>query len=239
MKKILLGTVALAALGLAAPAIAADLPAKAPIYTKAPVLATIYNWTGFYVGVDAGYGWGRYTQFGAGDGPGVNPSGFVFGGHVGYNYQMNNIVLGVEADISTGPRGSVPAGTAGPVYSCVTGPCIVNIDWFGTVRGRVGFAANNLLFYGTGGLAYGHAAGGIDNSTYMGGSTKTGWTAGAGVEYGISPNFSVRAEYLHVDLGRLDFGLTGALVQYSARGSFDIVRAGLTYRFGGPVVAKY
>ncbi len=214
MKKFVISSLGLVA--FAAPAFAADMPVKAPM---APV-AVPYNWTGLYIGLTAGYGWGRYTQFAdpLGDGPRVDPKGFVGGGTIGYNWQMSNWLLGVEADFQNGPRGSDPVGTASPVFTCGTGPCRVDVDWFGTVRGRLGITSAQWLFYATGGLAYGRFDGGIDNSVATGSSTKVGWTAGGGIEYAFAPAWSVKGEYLHVDLGRADLAPLQAPCCILARG---------------------
>lgn len=242
MKKFLLAGAAVAA--LVSGAQAADLGApRGPI--AAVVVAPAFSWTGFYLGLNLGYGWGNYTQYGRqglGDGPGVNPRGVVFGGQIGYNYQINNFVLGLEADLQTGPRGSTPQGTLGPAFSCITGNCVVNVNWFGTARARAGIAVDRALLYVTGGLAVAGYNGGIQNSTYVGSSTKVGWTLGAGLEYAFTPNLTAKAEYLFVKTSDADFGVTGGGVQYSARGNFHVARVGLNYLFStGPsaVVARY
>jgi outer membrane immunogenic protein len=227
-----------------APALAADMPVKA-----APV--PMFNWTGLYVGGTAGYAWGSYTGFGvgvggaSGNGPAVDSKGFVGGATLGYNWQVNNWLFGFETDFSNGPRGSAAQGTVGPLFNCGTGKCVADVNYFGTARARLGVTSNQWLLYATGGLAYGRFHGGIENSVFMGDSTRTGWTAGAGVEYTYNPQWSTKIEYLHVDLGDAKFGVTGAGLPYHARGDFDVVRFGLNYKFGGdpwgkaPVSAKY
>ena len=240
MKKLLLASAA--AIAMASGAHAADLGApRAPI--AAAIVAPAFSWTGICVGLNAGYGWGSYTQFSPlGLGSTISPKGFVGGAQIGYNYQINNFVLGLEADIQSGPRGSLPVGSAGPFWTCTTGPCVANINWFGTVRGRAGVAADRALFYVTGGLAYGGFNGGILNSAQAGSSTKVGYTLGAGLEYAFTPNVTAKLEYLYTNLGTADFGTDGAGNRFSARGNFHTVRVGVNYLFStGPsaVVARY
>jgi outer membrane immunogenic protein len=174
VKKILLTTTGLIALGMA-PAIAADLPART--YTKAPAAAVaINNWTGFYLGAMGGY-----AQENS-DGLGSLSGGFA-GGTVGYNWQMGNLVLGIEADAAWADVGA----TFGVVES--------RIRDMGTVRGRVGYAFDQVLIYGTGGYAW------ADNRLSIAGlsdsKVHSGWTLGAGVEVMFAPKWSVKAEYLY------------------------------------------
>src|SRR5215218_5627268 len=216
MKKILLSSVAL--LGLTAGAMAADLPSRvapAPVFAAVPV----FTWTGFYVGVNAGYGWqdnndgSVFVPAGtiAGTGAGTivygddNGDGFVGGGQIGYNYQIGSFVLGIEADLQWADLGGnngtalvpaaftaagfVPAGTAG------------GIDWFGTVRARAGVAFGQALIYATGGFAYGGADDDDDQFGLVNNDdVRTGWVLGAGVEYAFTNNLTLGAEGLWVNL---------------------------------------
>jgi outer membrane immunogenic protein len=261
---------ALLAASGAFPAAAADLPARG--YAKAPPLAApAFSWTGCYLGGNAGGGWGTRTgdrgiinagnaTLNAGTGVpttlGTGSSGAIGGAQIGCNYQTGAFVVGVETDIQgSGIRGSstifTPAiGGADPTTATGT----ERLDWFGTARARIGFApTSNLLLYGTGGAAYG----GVQNSAslvltpigdgnYAGATsqTKVGWTAGAGAEYAFANNWSVKAEYLYLDLGTTgvrmtDPGRPNTFIDYSFRHRDNIVRVGLNYHFGGPVVAKY
>jgi outer membrane immunogenic protein len=248
MKKILVaGIVAAAFFG--APAIAADMPVKAP-YT-----APMFNWTGFYVGGTAGYVWNgdpAFTDPAAGlSGPSVKIRGGIFGGELGYNWQVGNFVYGIETDLQNGPSGRLPQGTSGGVTAaigCGSGPCRVDTSYFGTVRGRLGVANNQSLFYATGGWAYGHTKAGVDNSFNSineASSHADGWTAGAGIEYAFSPTMSMKVEYLHVDFGRAHANVapTSGGPLFADPVKFDLVRAGLNWKFGdwgkGPVSAKY
>ncbi len=199
-------------------------------------------------------------------GIGNNQSGFIGGGQVGYNWQSGAFVLGGEADFdgtSLGKTYNYTSTPFGGVYNGVLVPANfigdtlsvhakASLDWLGTVRGRVGFVAtpdNRLLIYGTGGFAY---AGGSSNfdvydatyGAYWNGnpsSTRTGWTIGGGVEYAITNNITIRAEYLYVDLGSQNINTTGNAVAAAflpgtyatAKINYDasIVRAGVNYKF--------
>ena len=177
MTKLLLGTFALAAL-IAGPAVAADMPVRAPIYKAAPALAAVYNWTGFYVGVNAGGAWGTFhtttstvdgpvpgaDYFSAGNVAGVNAAGiqsiksstFTGGGQAGYNWRMGNFVVGIEADFQSFHLSGSASTTA--IYPAsapftFTINSAANTDWLFTARPRLGIANNNWLFYVTGGVA--------------------------------------------------------------------------------------
>ncbi|MDA9464954.1 outer membrane protein [Bradyrhizobium sp. CCBAU 53415] len=229
MKKVLLASACLFA--LAAPASAADLAARP--YTKAPVapIAAVYNWTGFYLGIVGGGAWE------ASSGDPKMQGGFV-GGTAGYNWQTGNVVFGIEAD---GAWADVSASAAGTVFVAGVGGIPASVssktDAMGTVRGRIGWAVNNVLLYGTGGYAW------IDNkiTATLGGLSASdsqfhsGWTVGAGVEAFFAPQWSVKGEYLYRSLGgETYFGAvnTGTL-------NLHTVQVGVNYHFGAPVVAKY
>ena len=289
MKKIASGIVSLAsALGMTSLASAADMAVKA---VPAPIIAPVNTWTGWYVGLNAGAGFNdskiNYDPTGCfliGCGVGgtaANPSrtyattlsnvGVTAGGQFGYNFQISPaIVAGFEADINYNGLNNTdsvikalptPPYFAGStwVHSITTG-----LDWFGTVRGRLGFLATpSLLLYGTGGFAYGQVSS-TTNATFpppnasdnYNGSISTnrvGWTAGAGGEY-LFGKWSVKAEYLYVDLGSVNYSQTctiaacvavanafAAPVTYTTTVATreHIVRVGLNYHFGGPLVAKY
>lgn len=170
MKKILLSGVALVALFAAAPASAADVPVRGPIYKAAPV-APVFNWTGFYFGGHVGYGWSDSAS-------GISPDGFIGGLQAGYNWQLSpNFVLGIETDIT----GTDMTDAAGPSH----------IDYLGTLRARLGYAWDRTMLYGTGGLAW--------NRTSVGGfhDTDTGYALGAGIEWAFAPNWSAKVEYMY------------------------------------------
>jgi outer membrane immunogenic protein len=242
--------------GFVGAASAADLPART--YTKAPVVVDpAYNWSGFYIGIEGGGDWGRSQHYrndpatpafnGIAQTGGINPNGGLVGGTVGYNYEFSNhVVIGIENDISwTNNKGSAffvaPFGPA-------TNTAQTSQDWLDTLRGRLGFAWDRWLVFGTGGAAFTNESVQICNVIDGCGSqsqTVTGWTAGGGVEYAFAGNWSAKLEYLHVDFGsqhfsRIPVGAGG----FDARDvtlTNDIVRAGVNYKFGwdGPVVARY
>ncbi|WP_412774291.1 outer membrane protein [Nitrobacter sp.] len=228
MKKILLGAL-LASTAMSAQA--ADLAVKAPYY-KAPV-APVYDWTGFYLGVNAGLGLGRNQNRIFGNGGGFSqylaPFGALGGGQIGYNWQTNSflgpLVFGVEADIQgadmSDNRSNFPV------------PYNQTLDWFGTARGRVGLVTGPTLTYLTGGYAYGHV-----NTTLTGvgappfSGNRDGWTWGSGVEAALGGNWTGKIEYLYLDLGdRTD--LIANTVPMRNTFHENIFRVGLNYRIGG------
>ena len=192
MKKILLTTLAFAALGMA-PAIAADLAAARP-FTKAPAVAPIVNWTGFYIGAMGGYG----TENGS---DGIR--GGFGGGTIGYNWQMNNLVFGLEADAAGADiRRSVTELVLGVPVTATA-----KVDALGTVRGRFGFAVDQVLLYGTGGYAWADTK---LSATALGltisdSKVLSGWTAGAGAEWMFAPHWSLKGEYLYRSFGNETF----------------------------------
>jgi outer membrane immunogenic protein len=206
-------------------------------YKDGPVL---YNWSGFYVGVQGGGAWGDSIQtFTGGSTARFNISGGEGGGTLGYNWQgvwHPHLVLGIEADFSgSNIKGS---GVSSATYNC--GPnCSTNVDSFGTVRGRLGYAWNNVLLYGTGGLAYGDIESNLGGA---GGATvsnwRTGWSAGAGAEYGIARNWSAKLEWDYVDFDNFQWinankgNVSCAGIHCSTDAKFSVVRAGVNYHFG-------
>jgi outer membrane immunogenic protein len=247
MKKILASVAVV--LGTVGGAQAADMAVKAP-YLKAPV-AMVYDWTGFYIGVNAGVGIGRdYTRLAVPAGLSfeasyLNPQGGLGGGQVGYNYQTASsffggpLVFGVEADIQgTGMRDN---------FNCLIG-CLVGLnnnfnqrlEWFGTVRGRVGIATGPVLSYVTGGWAYGSVKTTLTETvgttgTFTSNQNRGGWVYGAGVEASLGGNWTGKIEYLYLNLGdRLDqFTLNGFAQAMSTDIREQIFRVGLNYRIGG------
>ncbi len=233
-------------------ACAADLPVKAPMMK--PV--SVYDWTGVYVGGNIGYSWGRTTPDTALNGApipssAVNANGVIGGGQLGYNWQTGNLLLGVEGDLQwsgqTG-QGVATMGVAVPPLGTltITQPYISSLDYFGTVRGRLGYAADRWLLYATGGWAFGHDKLDVLNTsltatTLVGYSTdRNGWTAGGGVEYALNRNWSAKAEYLHIDLGTATITnpmVIGTTIA-TTRVSDDIVRFGANYRFGAAATDK-
>ncbi len=213
MKRMVLAGAMLGVVG-AGPAFAADLArAPAPV-VKAPAVvpAPVFSWTGFYIGANAGYGWGSGKD--AADYYGLSPQGWFGGGQVGFNYQFaNNIVAGIETDFQGGDISDTVGGLSSKV------------DWFGTVRGRLGYAFGRVLPYVTGGLAYGNNS--IDNFGWSQSKTNVGWTAGAGIEYALTDHWTAKTEYLYTDLGSSFYDNLGA----NAGATTQTARIGVNYKF--------
>ena len=253
MKKMLLMTVGFAALGMA-PVVAADLAPRT--FTKAPPAAVaIYDWTGFYLGFNAGGAsshncWDVTST--AGDGPLVpsrsegchNATGAVVGGQIGYRWQSTNWVFGVEAqgDWADLTGSNLSHGLADPIPLNST-----KIDSIGLFTGQIGYAWNNVLWYFKGGGAVTRAK---YNGLFDGGSdhaseTRWGGAVGTGFEYGFAPNWSVGVEYDHLFMDKHDntftlAGLGGATRTDSIKQDVDMATVRLNYRFGGaPLVGKF
>jgi outer membrane immunogenic protein len=235
MKHAILATAGLLALAAAtSPAAAADLPPRLPV-AKAPayIPPSVYNWTGFYIGVNGGYGWGQSehsdTLLGVSTGD-FDLSGGLVGGTVGFNYQAGPWVWGLEGDLDwaniQGTSGTFLTGAGLTSYA-------TELRWLSTVRGRLGYAFDRVLPYVTGGLAVGDVRADINTpgATATGSNTQIGWTVGAGVEYGITPNVTAKIEYNYVDLGSSTPILADS-VDFRAH----VVRGGVNWKFdwGGP-----
>ena len=221
MKKLVIAA-AISAVGFVSVALAADMPTKAPV---AP-LPLAYNWTGFYVGINGGYGWGKsnwtaITGASTGD---FDITGGLVGGTIGYNWQTGIVVLGVEGDIDGGSiRGTGNAVGGAPC-------CETKNTWLGTARARLGYAGwTRWLPYVTGGAAFGNIK--MTSSTGSEAHSRTGWTAGGGLEYAIYSAWSVKAEYLYVDLGTTGCTTPTCIPNISVKYKTNILRAGLNYRF--------
>ncbi len=276
---------------------------KAPVYKAPPPIVAVYNWTGFYIGGNVGYSWGRARTdltgttrvqvfrtagpdlvfdsglIGAGLSNTANVDGWIGGFQAGYNWQQGTWLLGLEADIqASGQRGDqflsfvIPAfvpggGAAGATpATTVTIAAAHKLNWFGTVRGRLGvLPSDRFLLYVTGGLAYGEL-----ESNYLVGlgalgpvavgskTTKAGYVVGAGAEGALWGNWTAKAEYLYMDLGTFDVAGASATTNLlntpsagfntvttfnasaSTRFTDHIFRVGLNYHFYAPaVIAKY
>lgn len=207
MKRFVVGAAALVAAGWTASAEAADLNygQRAPYTVNQPLNA--YSWAGPYLGGNIGYEWGSV------DNNPAKPSGFVGGVQAGYNFQNGPFVFGVEGDIQ--------ATGADDTFA----PWKFSNPWFGTLRGRAGYAFSNVLFYGTAGLAFGELR--AQTFGWTESHTSAGWTIGAGAEVGLAPNWSAKLEYLYIDLSTSQFAITGVSNGYSA----SVVRAGVNYHF--------
>ena len=225
MKKLLLAGVGLLSL-VATSAVAADLPARMPTKAPAPYVPAAYNWSGWYLGINGGYGWGNSgwsdpsVPFSSGN---FNADGGLIGGTLGVNWQTGAWVLGIEGD---GDWSDI-RGT-----SCF-GTCETRNNWLATVRGRIGYSFDRFMPYFTGGLALGD----IKATTPGFGSesdSRAGWTVGAGVEWAIAGPWTAKLEYLHVDLGDMTCNVVCSTGPTKVKFDADVVRAGINYRFSGP-----
>jgi outer membrane immunogenic protein len=238
-KNFLLVTASLIALGAAAPAVAADLAARP--YTKAPAMvAAIYDWSGFYIGINGG-GASAHTTWdvvgGASEGS-HNATGGTVGGQVGYRWQSGQFVFGVEG------QGNWADFSGDNVSAVFATRNRTTIDSFGLITGQVGYAWNNVLLYVKGGAAvvgdkydvYSTATGALLATTSQ---TRWGGTVGAGLEVGFAPNWSVGVEYNHIFLGDKDVTFAGLVATDRIRQDVDMGLVRLNYKFGGPLIAKY
>ena len=275
MKKSIVGLVAIGA--LTAPAMGADLGPPVPMKASPAPIAPGFSWTGFYIGANLGGSWANVPEsfnvppvFGATFNltNKATSTSIIGGGQVGYNYQINFLVLGVEADFDDRRNKndfSCFVTSAVSATGCTNvPPSLLTLhdeqNWLGTVRGRLGVAFDHLLLYGTGGLAYGNVKHSlIENQvgfpgailTVSDNATRTGWAAGVGAEWAINDNWSLGVEYLHVDLGSTTLNtpsppvMLGGVTFFPSNATFtdrsDIVRARIDYRFnwGGPIATNY
>jgi outer membrane immunogenic protein len=236
---------------IAMPVMAADVPANEPVVAEAP--PAVYDWTGFSVGVHAGVAGGDVTDpfslFDEYEGEeilsgelGLNNGGVFGGGGVGADYQFSGgFVVGVLADISATDidgKLSIDLGDGNNSFSAEAGS---SVEWFATPRGRIGYAWDRLLIYGTGGAAFGEVESSVSidiNGEGISESVKTdhfGWTAGAGLEYAITDRITFKTEYLFVDLGSEEVfsAQFGEDVSFTldAETKFHTLKAGANFRF--------
>ena len=249
-RSMLILAVAAGVVGTAQLSYAADLPAKAPAY-KAPPPIALYNWTGFYIGGHIGGGWADEGATELAPGTVSFPTGTVFNDHHlsgflggvqgGFNWQAsNNFVLGIEGEYSWEDlRGTT--STVSIVNGFISTTTVKSTE-LALLTGRLGYAANNWLFYFKGGGAWGH---GSSNGTGVTGAgaffdttssstDRTGWVVGGGVEWGFAPNWSAKIEYNHVDFGSTNVSIlssTGTTSFVSSKDREDIVKAGVNYHF--------
>lgn len=213
MKKYVLATLSVAALGLASQTVlAADVT----------VDAAAYDWSGPYVGVQAGYGWGdsRHTDD-EGDTTGdFSIDGILGGVTAGWNHQADDLVFGIEGDISAA---DIEGSTLNLCEDCQS-----EIDWLGTARLRAGFAMDSLLLFASGGLAVGGVSAELDADGFSGDDTNFGWTIGAGVELAATESLSFKVEYLFVDLGSFEYSPDNIEAEFDEN---HIVRAGINWHF--------
>jgi outer membrane immunogenic protein len=210
---------------------AADIPVKG--YYKGPPRSVVsyYNWTGGYIGINGGYGWGDsdWTS------PLITlkPKGGMVGGTLGYNWQNGAIVYGIEGDFDYSMMKDSQA--------CAAGPCEIDNKWFATARLRLGYAFDRWLPYLTGGGAFADVKAtrvGIDPAGQS--HVMAGWTVGGGVEYAFLGNWTAKLEYLYADLGKFDCGAAcGGAPTADVNFQTSVVRAGLNYKFSGPIFSRF
>jgi outer membrane immunogenic protein len=258
MNKLLLGAVGLVTLGLALPAAAADLPARP--YTKAPAIVPValYDWSGFYIGANGGWGssrkcWDFTTTAGtfiASEGC-HDATGGVAGGQVGYRWQASSWVFGLEAQ---GNWADLKGSNISPISGFSDQS---KIKAFGLFTGQIGYAFNTVLLYAKGGAAVTSDRFDVFTNPLAvppnllvatsGDQTRWGGTAGAGIEFGFAPNWSAAVEYDHLFMGNklTNFTSVGSFLPGSLfatdriKQDVDVVTVRVNYRWGGPVVAKY
>ena len=228
MKRVVLaGMSALAAMSIVGAASAADLPRRQAMPTKAPYMAPYYNWTGVYAGINGGGGFGHSDWDLPLGTSGFDTSGGLIGGTLGYNYQMGRVVLGLEGDVDYSTiKGDTTSGTG----ICGGISCETRNQWLATARGRVGYAFDRVLPYITAGGAFGDVKmtpAGLGSET----DTQAGWTAGAGVEFGIAGPWTAKVEYLYVDLGNANCSVATCGTSTDVSFNANLVRGGLNYRF--------
>jgi outer membrane immunogenic protein len=224
-KYLVAGAVAAAFLSVGT-ASAADLPNRKAAPVAPFVQAPSFTWTGLYAGLNAGYAFGKFNDNNIGGRRFRSADGFVGGGQIGYNYQINQLVLGVEAD------GQMTGFDAKGNRFVPGGYGKGEVGYYGTVRGRVGYAMGRTMLYGTGGWAYGQAKvstlpGVAINGLASDKNNLTGYAVGAGVEHAITNNFTVRGEYMYVDLDKKSYFLPNTKVGTD----FSVVRLGANYKF--------
>ncbi len=256
MKQLLVGSVAVVSLALAGSAIAADMPVKAPVY-KSPPPVQVYNWTGFYIGANGGAGWGHSCWTLLGFVPPAGPvqdegchdlRGGLFGGQAGFNWQVDGWVLGVEGQGDwTRLTGNNRPPLGNISQSNINGTKVKSIF---TVTGRVGYAWDRVLLYAKGGGAWAHDNYTVDTTAAPAGATpattglsdtRTGWIIGAGLEYGLAPNWSVAAEYTYLDFGTKQETIPPSISPPHFYGAFtenisqkiQTATVRVNYRFGG------
>jgi outer membrane immunogenic protein len=227
---------------------AADMPvrsAPAPV----PYVQPFYNWNGFYMGGHLGWARSESTwnsnvfssdpDFLFGSLGGTSTNGFVGGGQMGYNWAFNNILLGIEGQISATDLGR--SRTFGPNVFGDTLTLSADVNWIGSLTGKLGFTANNWLFYMKGGGAWADAdaaltaaIAGVGVFTASRSNTRSGWTIGAGVEWGFAPNWSALVEYQYYDFGGRTFttpAIFGVGVPVNVETDIQTLKFGVNYRF--------
>jgi outer membrane immunogenic protein len=234
MRKVAVALLAGCSFGFVSIACAADIPARMPV-KAAPVYPppVAFTWTGFYLGANAGWGWsngsGNMTFLGVPGSFSGSGNGFLGGVQAGYNYQIGSFVVGLETDF----QGSAGSGTVNSVAGPIIGTGTAKTPWFGTIRGRLGYAMNDWLFYVTGGGLYGHST--FDGTVNLTGPFSASanywtWTVGGGVEKMLWSRWSAKLEYLYADTPTA-VPMPPGVGNVSGHADTHIVRVGLNYHF--------
>jgi outer membrane immunogenic protein len=246
MNKLTILATAMIAVGAAAPAVAADLPARAPAtYTKAPaIVLAAYDWSGFYIGINGGGATGNVdwtNDGGLGDEGSHHPSGGTVGGQIGYRWQLSSWVFGLEAQGNWADFSGSNVSNLSALFGGTT-TNQTKVDGFGLFTGQIGYAVDRALFYVNGGAAVtdnkytsitAGPLGGIDTLN----NTRWGAAVGAGFEYAFLPNWSVGFQYDHLFMGTKD--INDGFITDNIKENVDIFTARVNYKFGGPVGARY
>jgi outer membrane immunogenic protein len=252
MKNSLISSIALATSIVAGSAMAADLPRAA---YKAPPVTPIFSWTGIYIGVHAGAGWGlkeeTFTTAILRNENQYSVTGFLGGAQVGFNYQVGSWVWGAEAQFSWSDLDGKDSCIAASPVALIN--CHTKVDWLGTAAARLGFVVDRALIFVKGGGAWVHDK--YDTTAFTApftnihvDDTRWGWMFGTGIEYAFFGNWSAKVEYDYLDFGTktvtfaglASLGLTAPNDAVDIRQRIHLVKFGLNYRFGaGPVVANY
>jgi len=238
-----------AAIGLSGSAFAADLPPapapRAPAVYLPPVVP-VYNWSGVYLGINGGYGFGSsewtvsQNLSGSTSSGSFNTNGGLVGGTLGVNFQTGGFVFGVEGDWDwQGLQGTSNSPFCN-ILASGTPSCETKSDWIATIRGRAGYAADRVLFYATGGGAAGNVQTGLSTLSLQS-NTEYGWTAGAGIEWAFADNWTAKVEYLFVDLGNTTcntsancgFDAPATAANNSVSFTESMIRAGVNFKFNG------
>jgi outer membrane immunogenic protein len=270
-KMILAGAAIVALLAFAGPGTVSAADLGTGPYTTPSYVVPAYSWSGGYVGFNVGYGWGKSSDTAVlvpspfSDTANLSMNGIVGGGQAGFNVQMQNWVMGLEADFQganqtashsfTCPAGVCSSVLLGGILP-VPGPAVSvtanqTLDFFGTIRGRAGvLVVPEVLLYATGGFAYGQ----FETNSNLAGAVRQendnpGWVVGAGVEGAFGGGWSVRLEYLYLDFGHVSGVFNSAVVApggattlvqgFNSHFTDNIVRIGLNYALSGPNIPKY
>lgn len=226
MKRVVLAGIGVLAMAtMVSGANAADLSRQQAMPVKAPLYEAPFSWTGAYIGINGGYGFGNSAWSGGGASSRFDTDGALIGGTLGYNWQAGRTVFGLEGDADWS---DISGGTSN--LPCTAGTCETRNNWLATARGRIGYAFSRFMPYITGGLAVGDIEASAPGFSGVR-ETRAGWTVGGGGEFNISGPWSAKIEYLYVDLGKTNCAAGDCAVSTDVDSHANVVRAGLNYHF--------